>query len=84
LPCLGRWYGYGWSSNDNVGHVAGRLDIASPTANRLVGRFEDLGLVREITGQRRSRLYRYEPYLALFDDPDPSEDQDLPIEATEG
>jgi Fic family protein len=54
----------------NVKYVADQLDVTFPTANRLVGAFEDLGLLREVTGQRRSRLFRYEPYLKLFDDPD--------------
>lgn len=53
----------------NVKAVAGVLDVTFPTANRLVGKFEKLGLLREVTGQRRSRLFRYEPYLALFHEP---------------
>lgn len=54
----------------NVRHVAVALDVTFPTASRLVGRFEELGLLREVTGRRRSRLFRYEPYLRLFDEPD--------------
>jgi Fic family protein len=53
----------------NVRTAAGELGVTFATANKLVGRFEDLGLLREMTGQRRSRLFRYEPYLRLFDDP---------------
>jgi Fic family protein len=53
----------------NVSFVAQALDVTFPTANRLVGRFEDLDLLREVTGQRRSRRFRYEPYLRLFDEP---------------
>lgn len=52
----------------NVNYVAKLLDVTFPTANRLVGKFEEAGLLVEVTGQRRSRLFRYEPYLALFDD----------------
>ena len=52
----------------NVNVVASILGSTFPTASRLVTGFEDLGLLREITGQKRSRLFRYEPYLALFDD----------------
>ncbi|HVP02271.1 MAG TPA: Fic family protein [Solirubrobacteraceae bacterium] len=67
----------------NVGLVTAALDVTFPTANRLVGRFEELGLLREITGQKRSRVYRFEPYLALFDEPAPPPDQLVPVEATE-
>jgi Fic family protein len=43
------------------------LECAYVTAAKLVERFEELGLLREVTGQRRNRRYRYEPYLALFE-----------------
>ena len=52
----------------NVRTATGALDVTFATANKLVGRFEELGLLREVTGRRRSRLFRYEPYLNLFDD----------------
>lgn len=52
----------------SVGLVRERLGVSFATANKLVGRFEELGLLLEVTGQRRSRRYRYEPYLALFRD----------------
>jgi Fic family protein len=53
----------------NVSTAASELEVAFATANKLVARFEDLGLLREVTGQRRARLFRYDPYLQLFDDP---------------
>jgi cell filamentation protein, protein adenylyltransferase len=69
----------------NVKFVADALEVTFPTANRLVGRFEDLGLLREVTGQRRSRRFRYDPYLKLFDEPAPSETaDDAPVLVTEG
>jgi Fic family protein len=52
----------------NIRFVASLLGVSFPTAARLVAGFEELGLLQEITGQKRSRAYRYEPYLALFDD----------------
>ncbi|HWK25073.1 MAG TPA: Fic family protein [Solirubrobacter sp.] len=67
----------------NVTAAATSLDTTFPTANRLISRFEDLGLLRETTGQRRSRVFVYEPYLALFDDPQPSPEQEVPVEVTE-
>ncbi|OPX18923.1 MAG: cell filamentation protein Fic [Desulfobacca sp. 4484_104] len=37
-------------------------------ANKLVKRFEELGLLEEITGQARNRRFRYAPYINLFAD----------------
>ncbi|MGB0776215.1 MAG: Fic family protein [Akkermansiaceae bacterium] len=40
--------------------------VSSPTAYRLIERFVDCGLLREITGAKRGKLYIFHPYLALF------------------
>jgi cell filamentation protein, protein adenylyltransferase len=53
----------------NVNRVASLIGSTFPTASRLVSNFESMGLLREITGRKRSRMFRYEPYLALFEDP---------------
>jgi len=66
----------------NVKTVARATGVAFGTANRLVARFEELGLLREVTGQRRSRLFRYEPYLDLFDDPEGAVDSSADAEIT--
>jgi Fic family protein len=50
----------------NVTFVADHIGVTFATANKLIGRFEDLRLVSEITGKRRSRRFRYDPYLRLF------------------
>jgi len=55
----------------NVNLVASSLEISYQKANTLVGRFADLGLLQETTGGRRSRVFRYGPYMSLFIDPDP-------------
>jgi Fic family protein len=52
----------------NINHVASLIDSTFPTASRLVSNFESMGLLHEITGRKRSRMFRYEPYLALFED----------------
>ncbi len=52
----------------NINLVASLLGSTFPTASRLVSAFEELGILKEITGQKRSRMFRYEPYLALFND----------------
>ena len=53
----------------NVKTAAREVEVTFATANKLIGRFEEVGLLREVTGQRRSRLFRYDPYLDLFDEP---------------
>lgn len=63
----------------NVNLVKRELGVAFPTANRLVARFEEEGLLVEVTGQRRSRLFRYDPYLSLFDEPEASEIADAEV-----
>jgi cell filamentation protein, protein adenylyltransferase len=64
-----------------VGMAAERLGVAFPTANRLTERFSELGLVVEVTGQRRNRVFSYAPYLQLFSEEAPT---DLtPIQTTE-
>jgi Fic family protein len=56
----------------NVNLIKDRLGIAFATANNLVSQFEAAGLVVEITGGRRRRIFRYEAYLSLWRDPAPS------------
>jgi Fic family protein len=41
-------------------------------ANDLVSRFVEIGLLHEITGNARNRRFRYAPYIALFNDAEPS------------
>lgn len=61
--------------------AASVIEATFVTANRLVGRLEELGILREVTGRKRSRIFRYEPYVVLFDDP-PDEAPDTPVEVT--
>jgi Fic family protein len=67
----------------NVNLAAEILGTTYPTASRLVGGLEDLGILVEITGRKRSRIYRYEPYISLFDDPPALGEETAPIEVTE-
>jgi Fic family protein len=55
----------------NVNLVKNSLEISFATANNLVGEFEHAGLLREITGGRRRRVFRYDSYLALLSDDAP-------------
>lgn len=49
-----------------VSQVQKRLGITYPPANNLVQRFVDAGILFEMTGQERYRVYRYDPYIGLF------------------
>ncbi|MPZ22709.1 MAG: Fic family protein [Dehalococcoidia bacterium] len=57
----------------NVNFVKDRLGVAYLTAAKLIGRFEAAGLVEEITGRKRNRIFRYTSYLDLFEEQEPSE-----------
>lgn len=46
--------------------LAELLGTSIPTANALVAEFERIGLLREMAGRLRDRVFRYEPYLVLL------------------
>ena len=50
----------------SVQEVRNRLDISYPTANSAIAGLADLGLLEEITGQTRNRIFAYRPYLDLL------------------
>lgn len=49
-----------------VGEVGEALEISAPTANALVASFVELGLLKELTGFTRNRVFAFETYLQLF------------------
>lgn len=51
-----------------VSNVSDLLELSPQAANNLTDRLVQLELVREITGQRRNRVFRYDPYIELFSD----------------
>jgi Fic family protein len=51
-----------------VQQVADLLDVSYSKANGLVGQMQGIGILAEMTGQRRNRRFAYAPYLDLFDD----------------
>ena len=53
----------------NVAEIEKLLNVTYAAANGLISRLAALGLLREITGQKRHRVFRYAPYLDLFADP---------------
>lgn len=50
----------------DVNFVADRLDLAFLTANRLLAAGERAGVLREVSGRRRGRIYEYASYVDLF------------------
>jgi len=46
--------------------VESRLGVSYGTANNLIQRFEDAGILEEVTGRQRYRRYRYRDYILLF------------------
>jgi Fic family protein len=68
----------------NVKLVKDRLGVSFATASKLIERAEDLAIVREITGRKRDRLFRHEPYLKLFLDAErPSSQTEVQITEAE-
>ena len=45
------------------------LGVTAMTANAYLRRFVEVGALSEITGRSRNRIYRFDPYLDLFDHP---------------
>ena len=50
----------------SINQAKDAMGCAFATAASVVDRLEELELLREITGQQRSRLYQYEPYVSVF------------------
>lgn len=49
-----------------VAEVTKALEVSAPTANVLVADFARLGLLQEMTGYARNRVFAFEAYLKLF------------------
>lgn len=52
----------------SVNDVRGLIGTTYPAANQLVERMNQLGILVEVTGQTRNRLFQYAPYIGLFND----------------
>ncbi len=50
----------------NVNQVAGWLDIKYYAANQLVGALVNLGVLQEVTGWQRNRMFVFRQYLDVF------------------
>jgi Fic family protein len=70
----------------NVATAQDAIHVSWPTANKLVQQFAARGILRETTGLRRNRVFRYEPYLQMFAEPAPVDPGDAgqPSDLTQG
>ena len=50
----------------SVEHVRQRLDTTFPTASAAVKLLDDLGILAELTGQKKNRVYSYQTYVELL------------------
>lgn len=50
----------------SAGEIERAIGVSTPTANALIRDFEKLGILKEITGQIRGRVYSFDRYLGLF------------------
>jgi Fic family protein len=62
----------------DVSLVRDELKLSFATANKLVQQFVDLGILDEVTGRQRDRIFRFGNYLELFEG-----DDDAPVAANE-
>lgn len=46
--------------------VQGVVGISAPAANSLIDSFEKAGILKEVTGGRRNRVFEFEEYVKLF------------------
>lgn len=49
-----------------AGQVETAVGVSTPTANKLIRELINLGILKEVTGQQRGRMYAFESYLKLF------------------
>lgn len=48
------------------GGTARLLGLSVPTVNAALARLQQAGIIREVTGRRRGRVFVYEAYLELL------------------
>jgi Fic family protein len=56
----------------NTQQIASSVGITYPSASSLAKAFEEIGILKEVTGFKRNRLFVFSEYLNLFEDQLPS------------
>jgi Fic family protein len=54
----------------SAGQVRSITGTTYPAANELVRKLVEQGILKESTGQKRNRRFRYDAYIGLFDEPE--------------
>jgi Fic family protein len=67
----------------NVKAAQERLQVSFPAANGMIAELEKVGVLSEVTGGRRNRMFRFDPYLSLFADVEEIADDGAPPQATQ-
>ena len=50
----------------SVAEIAKKMDLTTPPVNKAVNVLIQLGIVSEVTGKRRDRVFKYETYLSVL------------------
>jgi Fic family protein len=50
----------------SANEIAARLGITHQSASSLIRSFEEMGILREVTGRKKDRLFTFSEYLGLF------------------
>jgi Fic family protein len=50
----------------SISDIIEPLDVSKPTANSLVKEFEEKGILKEITGYERNKLFVFDKYLSIY------------------
>ncbi|WP_369689086.1 helix-turn-helix domain-containing protein [Sulfurospirillum diekertiae] len=50
----------------SISEIIEPLEISKPTANTLVKEFESKGILKEITGYERNKLFVFDRYLTIY------------------
>jgi Fic family protein len=67
----------------NVAHLANHLNMTFAGANHLASRLTELGILKELTGNRRNRRFAYGSYVELFRQLELPEEEELESERTQ-
>ncbi len=51
----------------SVNDIMDLLQVTYPSANQLVEKLQQIGILQEVTGQARNRRFRFDAYIKLFD-----------------